>query len=211
MIKKKVKLKVIPFLVILLVLVPILTVALITKNALTKEPVAQDPEHITEEVINDSVPVVNTTKSIINPYTDPSVTVGKNYYDYQGEEETQKKSITVHDNTYMQNTGIDYIAENTFEVVSILEGTVITVKDDETLGKTIEIKHDNDLISTYQSLSEITVKKGDIVTQGQVIGKSGTNELDKDLGNHLHFEIYDNGQSANPNNYLNKEVEEKKN
>lgn len=211
MIKKKVKLKAIPFLVILLVLVPILTVALIAKSALTKEPVAEDPEHITEEVINESVPVVNTTKTIVNPYTDPSVTVGKNYYDYQGEEETQKKSIIVHDNTYMQNTGIDYISQNTFEVVSILEGTVITVKDDETLGKTIEIKHDNNLISTYQSLSEITVKKGDIVTQGQVIGKSGANELDKDLGNHLHFEIYDNGQSVNPNNYLNKEVAEKKN
>jgi len=55
------------------------------------------------------------------------------------------------------------------------------------------------------------VKKGDVVTQGQILGKSGTNELDKDLGNHLHFEVYDNGQSINPNRYLNKEVEEKKN
>ncbi len=208
--KKKVKLKVIPFLVILLVLVPILAFGIVLKNTFKQES-AQDPEHVTEEVINDSVPVVNTNKTVINPYTAPTVTVGKNYYDYQGEEEAQKKSIIIHDNTYIQNTGIDYIDENVFEVVSILEGTVITVKDDETLGKTIEIKHDNNLISTYQSLSEITVKKGDIVTQGQVIGKSGTNELDKDLGNHLHFEIYDNGQSVNPNNYLNKEVEEKKN
>lgn len=210
MIEKKVRLKLIPFLVIVFVLIPILTISFILKNTLKKET-PQDPEHVTEEVINDSAPVVNTNPTIINPYTDPSVTVGKNYYDYQAEEESQKNSIIVHDNTYMQNTGIDYIAENTFEVVSILAGTVISVKEDETLGKTIEIKHDNNLISTYQSLSELSVKKGDIVTQGQVIGKSGTNELDKELGNHLHFEIYDNGQSANPNNYLNKEVEEKKN
>ena len=72
-------------------------------------------------------------------------------------------------------------------------------------------KNENNLISTYQSLSEITIKKGDVVTQGQILGKSGTNELDKELGNHLHFEIYENGQPVNPINYLNKEVQEKKN
>ena len=198
MIQKKVKLKVLPAVIMLFLLVPIVTIVFLVQQSLKKE--VEEPSHITEEVINETIPVVNPTKSIINPYTDPSVTVGKNYYDYQAEEESQRNSIVVHDNTYMQNTGIDYIAEKAFEVVSILEGTVITVKEDET-------KHENNLVSTYQSLSELNVKKGDVVTQGQVLGKSGTNELDKDLGNHLHFEIYENGQSVNPNNYLNKEVE----
>ena len=205
MIQKKVKLKVLPAVIMLFLLVPIVTIVFLVQQSLKKE--VEEPSHITEEVINETIPVVNPTKSIINPYTDPSVTVGKNYYDYQAEEESQRNSIVVHDNTYMQNTGIDYIAEKAFEVVSILEGTVITVKEDETLGKVVEIKHENNLISTYQSLSEITIKKGYVVTQGQVLGKSGTNELDKELGNHLHFEIYENGQSVNPNNYLNKEVE----
>lgn len=209
MIQKKVKLKVLPAVVMLLFLVPVLTIVFLVQQSLNKE--VEEPNHVTEEVINETIPVVNPTKSIINPYTDPSVTVGKNYYDYQAEEDSQKNSIVVHDNTYMQNTGIDYVAEKTFDVVAILEGTVITVKEDETLGKIVEIKHENNLVSTYQSLSELNVKKGDVVTQGQVLGKSGTNELDKDLGNHLHFEIYENGQSVNPNNYLNKEVEEKNN
>ena len=53
----------------------------------------------------------------------------------------------------------------------------------------------------------MSVKKGDIITQGQVIGKSGTNELDKDIGNHLHFELYVNGQVVDPTLYLNKELE----
>ena len=74
------------------------------------------------------------------------------------------------------------------------------------LGKTIEIKHDNGIISSYQSLSEVNVKKDDYINQGQVIGKSGTNELDKEIGNHLHLEIYENGNSVNPENYLNKEI-----
>ena len=54
------------------------------------------------------------------------------------------------------------------------------------------------MISVYQSLSEVSVKKDDTVTQGQIIGKSGTNTLDSNLGNHLHFEIYYQGQVMDP-------------
>ena len=71
---------------------------------------------------------------------------------------------------------------------------LLNVKQDDILGTIVEIKHDNNYVTTYQSLSDVTVKKDDIVTQGQVIGKSGTNKLDKDMGNHLHFELYTNGQ-----------------
>ena len=79
--------------------------------------------------------------------------------------------------------------EETFEVVAVLNGTVVNVKQDEILGNVVEIKHENNYITTYQSLSEVSVKKDDIITQGQIIGKSGTNKLDKDMGNHLHFEV----------------------
>ena len=143
---------------------------------------------------------------MINPYTDKNVKIGKTYYDYKGEEKNQENSITVHDNTYMQNTGIDFISDQIFDVVSVQDGTVINVKEDNLLGKVVEIKHESGLISSYQSLSEISVKKGETITQGQIIGKSGTNELDKESGNHLHFEIYKDGTSVNPENYLNKEI-----
>ena len=114
--------------------------------------------------------------------------------------------IIYHDDTYMQNSGVDFISTNTFDIISVLDGTVSDVKEDETLGKIVEIKHNNDYISIYQSLSEVSVKKGDTVKQGQVIGKSGTNELDKEIGNHLHFEFYVNGQIVDPTLYLNKEL-----
>ena len=44
------------------------------------------------------------------------------------------------------------------------------------------------------------------VKQGQVIGKSGTNSIDKELGNHLHFELYSNSQVVNPEDYFDKEI-----
>ena len=200
--QRKVKLKKLPLIVAILVLIPVLTVIIFSKESMKKTN-----DLVTTDTISDTVPVINETRKMINPYTDSSVTISKSYYDYKGEAKEQEKSITVYENTYIQNTGIDYISTNTFDIVSVLDGTVVTVKEDELLGKIIEVKHDNGLITSYQSLSEITVQKNDKIKQGQVIGKSGTNKLDKEIGNHLHFEIYENGSSVNPINYLNKEVD----
>lgn len=196
----KVRLK-LPFLflfIMALVVLPVLTLKFVST-----EP---EEEYTLDEIIESDLPVINEVTTIINPYLDQSVTIKKGYYDYKSSEEDQLTSIIKHDNTYIQNTGIDYVGEKTFDVLSILNGTVINVKDDEELGKVVEIKHDNGIISIYQSLSEVYVKKDDQINQGQVIGKSGENKLDKDLGNHLHFEIYANGQEVNPLNYLNTEV-----
>ena len=97
---------------------------------------------------------------------------------------------------------MDFGLENTFDVVSVLDGTVVDVREDELLGTVVEIKHDNDFISSYQSLSEVSVKKNDAITRGQVIGKSGTNTIDQDLGNHLHFELYKSGEVVDPSKYF---------
>ena len=110
------------------------------------------------------------------------------------------------ENTYLPSTGIDYQADYNFDVVSILDGVVITVKEDQTLGKLVEIKHKNNIISTYQSLSEILVKEGDEVKQGTIIGKSGTSNIQKDIGNHLHFELTIDSKTVDPEEYYDKEL-----
>ncbi len=164
--------------------------------------------YVTDAIVNTDVPVIATETKLIRPYTNTEVTIGKKYYDYKGKEEDQENSITYYENTYMQNAGVSYVLKDTFDVVSVLDGTVIDVKEDEVLGKTITIKHDDKLTSTYQSLSEVNVKKDDEVTQGQVIGKSGTNKLEKDLGNHLYFELTVDSTSVNPEEYYDKKVNE---
>ncbi len=207
--RRKLRPYVLPTLLIIAITSVIFGTALLSKN-LQKEDNTEDypTSYVTNTILEEEEePVINETKTIINPYTDQTVTIGKNYYDYKADADTQTKSIIYHDNTYMQNSGVDFVSEKTFDVVAILDGSVTDVKDDETLGKVIEIKHDNGYVSLYQSLSETSVKKGDVVTQGQVLGKSGTNELDKDMGNHLHFELYVNGQVVNPTLYLNKELQ----
>lgn len=208
MIKRRLKWQYILLLIGLFVILPVFTVSHIVSSNLQEEPI--EPDTASEEIIEHSQPVINETTKVISPYLDQSVKIGKKYYDYQGKEEDQINSIIRHDDTYLQNSGIDYVAEKEFEVVAILNGTISNIKEDENIGKTIEIKHEDGKVSVYQSLGQIKVKKGDIVNQGQVIATSGTNELDKELGNHLHFEIYDNGGPINPESYLNTEISLKK-
>ena len=142
--QRKVKLKKLPLIVAILVLIPVLTVIIFSKESMKKTN-----DLVTTDTISDTVPVINETRKMINPYTDTSVTISKSYYGYKGEATEQEKSITVYENTYIQNTGIDYVSTNTFDVISVLDGTVVTVKEDELLGKVIEVKHDNGLITSY--------------------------------------------------------------
>lgn len=160
--------------------------------------------YVTDIILGNKLPVINETKKIINPFTYEKVSIGKTFYDYKADEAEQNKSIVKYDNTYMQNSGIDFICEDIFDVIAILDGEVVSISEEETLGKVVKIEHTNGYVSVYQSLSDVSVKKGDKVNQGDVIGKSGKNKLDEELGNHLHLELYVNSQMVNPANYLNK-------
>ena len=160
-----------------------------------------------EEIIND-VPVVNEEVRIMRPYINEGVKVVKDYYDYKADSASQENSIVYYGNTYMQNSGVDYGMNGEFEVVSIMDGDVVEVIDDEIMGKTVKIKHSNDLISVYQSMGSVDVKKDDKVTQGMVIGKSGEANVSPELGNHLHFELYYQGSVVNPLDYYDKLIGE---
>lgn len=168
-----------------------------------------DYDYVSQTIFDKDVPVVSTTPTIIRPYTDKEVKIVKDFYDYQADEEKQKNSIIYYESTYLQNSGISYGGkEEAFDVVAILDGVVVDVKDDKTLGKIVEVRHSNDMISVYQSLSEVTVKKDDEIKQGTIIGKSGSSNISKELNNHLHFELIIKGQVVNPEKYYDKKVDE---
>lgn len=178
-------------------------------NSLFKEKdVIEETEYVDSEIIenNEYLPVVGVEETIIKPFTSSDVKVSKSYYDYMGEASNQQNSIIYYENTYMQNSGIDYSSDKSFDVVSILEGTVIDVKNDNVMGTIVEIRHTNELISVYQSLSEVNVKIDDKVVQGQIIGKSGKSNLNLGIDNNLHFELYYMGEIVNPEEYYDKSL-----
>jgi stage II sporulation protein Q len=164
--------------------------------------------YVSRTIFDNDIPVVGTNDSIIRPYKDSEIKIVKYFYSKDDDISKQQESIIYYENTYIQNSGVDYGGKDNFDVVSILDGTVINVNEDATLGKIIEIRHSNQLISVYQSLAEVSVKQGDTVTQGQSIGKSGTCNIAVDLKDHLHFEIILNGKVIDPEKIYDKTIEE---
>lgn len=167
-----------------------------------------DYEYVSKTIFDDVIPVVNEQEEnvIKRPYLDSNVKIVKGYYDYQDDSESQENSLIYSENTYIQNSGVSYGNNDVFDVVAILDGIVIDVKEDNLLGKIIEVRHSNDVISIYQSLSEVNYKINDAVVQGDVIGKSGTSNISPELNNHLHFELIVNGLTVNPENYYDKSL-----
>lgn len=203
--KKKLVLK--PFVIPILYTI---FAALVITGLLSTIPTIDDektPVYVSRSILDEYIPVINTYEEVlIRPYSNNDVAVSKNYYGFGKNHDAQVNSIIVHDGTYIQNTGINYESDNEFEVVSVLNGEVIDVDVKELLGNTITIRHDNNIISVYQSLKETYVKKGDIVNIGQVIGISGNCEMINTKENNLHFELYVNGVVVDPDEYYDKEV-----
>ena len=190
-----------------------LTVCMIMVGAFTGKTsnvskMDDDFTYVNDYIFDSYYPVINDGEKISKPFTREDVSIYKNFYDKDTSEEEQKNSIIYHEGIYMQNSGVDYKSEEQFDITSSLSGTVTNVTDDTLLGKTIEIRNSTELIMVYQSLGEVLVKKGDTISQGQIIGKSGTCKLNSEIKQGLHFEIYKNGQVINPEKTYGKQLKE---
>ena len=101
---------------------------------------------------------------------------------------------------YRMHHGID-LAGTWQENVSVsADGTVVFAGYHGSFGKVIRIRHNYGIMTTYGHLAKINVKRGDLVSEGQVIGKMG--RTGKVKGAHLHYEISVNGKSQNPAIYI---------
>ncbi|MCK9858017.1 M23 family metallopeptidase [Paenibacillus sp. ATY16] len=123
------------------------------------------------------------------------------YYDVNAtSDEKAKAVIQIGDNTLAPHTGVDFAdpSDQPFDVLAALSGKVTRVEKHPTNGNVVEISHGDGLVTVYQSLSDIQVAVGDDVKQGTKIAVAGRNDLEKDLGVHLHFSVQENGKSVNP-------------
>ena len=151
-------------------------------------------------------PEPEKNKEIIKPFTVENVTIIKHFYDKDAPEETQINSLIFYENTYMQNSGILYKSDERFEVVATMDGIVSNVKEDRLLGFVIQISHNSNLTTVYQSLSEAKVTVGQSIKQGDVIGLSGPNNIDKSSENQLLFEVIHKGKLINPITFFESDI-----
>ncbi|OQX99530.1 MAG: hypothetical protein B6I24_02400 [Bacteroidetes bacterium 4572_128] len=97
--------------------------------------------------------------------------------------------------------GVDIVAEPNSVVSSTLSGTVIVSSWTLETGYVLQIQHSNNLISAYKHNSQLFKKQGDLVKAGEAIAIIG-NTGEYTTGPHLHFEIWYNGKSLNPEKYI---------
>lgn len=90
--------------------------------------------------------------------------------------------------SWIMHSGRDFAAPEGTPVVAALSGRVVSSGDAGGYGLAIEIEHERPVRRTlYGHLSELYVKPGDSVRQGEVIGRVGSTGLS--TGPHLHFEL----------------------
>ncbi|MBO6195071.1 MAG: M23 family metallopeptidase [Bacilli bacterium] len=207
--KRKLKKFVIPILYSIPVVAILLTIALVdttTSSKVVKED--ENYRYVNSSIFTGNIPVVAEEKVIVKPYKLDKVEISKKFYDINSTDEEKENSLIFYNDTYMQNSGILYKSSEQFDVICILDGSVIDVKKDEILGNVVEVKHSNNLISTYSGLSTVNVKKNQILKQGDIIGASGKLNLGESLENSLLFELIENGKYVNPLNYFDKKISE---
>jgi stage II sporulation protein Q len=135
---------------------------------------------------------------------DSEAEIAVGFYDDAKSTKEKQSCLVKYGNTYWPNTGCDFVRKdgNTFNVVAVMDGKVVQMGENPIVGKQVEIQHKDGSISVYQSLADVTVKKGQAVKKGNVIAKAGRNAFNKELGNHLHFEIRKNNTAENPEQYF---------
>lgn len=103
------------------------------------------------------------------------------------------------------HSGIDIAAELGTPVRAAMAGTVAEVRsNDPRLGIVVILDHGDGIQTIYGNLqSDKTVKKGDTIQKGQVIGAVGqTAPFEIEDPPHLHFEVVKDGKNINPEEYL---------
>ena len=149
----------------------------IIKETVTKEPVAKKVERGTLTPPTYIKPVNST--QITSPY-------GYRIHPVSG--------------TYTLHSGVDWYVPTGTAVKASSSGVVVSAGWSGAYGYCVDIKHPNGTMTRYAHLSSIAVAYGQNVTQGQVIAYSGATGVV--TGPHLHFELFINGCTVNPVDYV---------
>jgi murein DD-endopeptidase MepM/ murein hydrolase activator NlpD len=97
--------------------------------------------------------------------------------------------------------GIDIVAKTNEPVKCIADGTVLMSSWTQDSGYVIAVQHSSNLISLYKHNAVLLKKVGTFVTAGEIISIVG-NSGEMTDGPHLHFELWYNGNSLNPEEFV---------
>jgi murein DD-endopeptidase MepM/ murein hydrolase activator NlpD len=103
------------------------------------------------------------------------------------------------------HTGIDIALSQGTPLRSVYDGVIEKVYDGSSnIGKGIKVRFEDGTEGIYGHLSQVKVKVGEMVQDGQIIGLSGNSG--RSTGEHLHFALQKNGEFIDPTSIVDKTV-----
>ena len=96
------------------------------------------------------------------------------------------------------HTGIDIACKTGTSVSSCSDGKVTAIEENTPMGNVVTIEHKNGIIAKYASVDNLTVKKGDTLKAGDIIGTVSTVPSECNDEAHLHFEVYKGDKAVDP-------------
>lgn len=96
--------------------------------------------------------------------------------------------------------GVDMACPKGTKIHVPADGVIVKSGWNGGYGNYIKVKHANGYETIYGHLSKVSVKKGQKVNKGDVIGKVGS--TGRSTGPHLHYEIIKNKKRVNPERFF---------
>jgi murein DD-endopeptidase MepM/ murein hydrolase activator NlpD len=99
-----------------------------------------------------------------------------------------------------QHNGVDLAAAHGTPVYATADGLIGKAQYWGSYGNYVQIEHGGELQTRYAHLSSYTVRMGDLVQKGDLIGYIGS--TGRSTGPHLHYEVRVAGQPVDPRPYM---------
>ena len=161
-------------------------------------------------VIINSEPVANELDEIVTYPYPSNATIVTYYFDLDDDLDTQAKSVVYYEGKYHSSKGIDVTLDNKdFMVTAASSGVVKSKTNDPKYGLTVVVEGANNTVFSYSSLASSSLKEGDKIKKGDLIGYAGEYAFGTSLkSKHLHFEVYYKDNAINPLSVFNKAIGE---
>lgn len=168
----------------------------VAENEAILKEIEEEEERIQQEILKKTEELAEQMKweASVGGYIWPVTTSRRITSNYGGRDTGISGASTNH-----KGVDIGGVYYNS-KVLATKAGVVITSKYVSSYGNYVVISHGAGNTTLYAHLSSRSVKEGDTVTQGQVIGITGSTGISS--GPHLHYEIVENGKRVDPKIYL---------
>lgn len=98
------------------------------------------------------------------------------------------------------HAGLDIANRTGTPIVAPARGTVVSAGWQNAYGNCVVLNHGNSITTRYAHMESFSVKEGQVVNRGEVIGAIGN--TGRSTGPHLHYEVRVGGVPVNPMQYI---------